>query len=68
MEGRGGKKGHIRTNGVGSGGGIVHDTLHFAGLKDRYDEGWTLSQKRKPAKPSRVMIIQISWPAAVEQH
>jgi len=50
---RGGKKGHIRTNGVGGGGKIVHDTLHFAGLKDRYDEGWTLSQKRKHATPSK---------------
>lgn len=53
VEGKGSNKGHIRTNGVGSGGGIVHDTLHFAGLKDRYEEGWTLSQKRKTAKPSK---------------
>jgi RHS repeat-associated protein len=52
-EGVGGNKAHIRSNGVGSGGGIVHDTLHFAGLKDRYKEGWTMSQKRKFTKPTR---------------
>jgi RHS repeat-associated protein len=53
VEGRGGKKGHIRINGVGGEGKIVHDTLHFAGLKDRYKEGWTLGQKRKAAEPSK---------------
>jgi len=34
----GGNKGHINTNGVGSAGGGTHDSLHFAGFKDRYDE------------------------------
>jgi RHS repeat-associated protein len=34
----GGNKGHINTNGVGSGGAATHDSLHFAGIKDRYDE------------------------------
>jgi hypothetical protein len=34
----GGNKGHINTNGVGSGGDATHDSLHFAGIKDRYDE------------------------------
>jgi RHS repeat-associated protein len=51
-KGKGGNTAHIRSNGVGSGGAIVHDTLHFAGLKDRYKEGWTMSQKRKPTKPT----------------
>jgi RHS repeat-associated protein len=34
----GGNRGHIDTNGVGQGGAIVHESLHFAGLKDRYQE------------------------------
>jgi RHS repeat-associated protein len=34
----GGNRGHINTNGIGSAGGASHDTLHFAGFKDRYDE------------------------------
>ena len=41
----GGNKGHINTNGVGSGGAETHESLHFAGIKDRSDE--------KPGDPKR---------------
>lgn len=52
VEGRGGNKGHIRSNGVGSGGAIVHELLHMAGLKDRYVEDKPKNGQRttKPAK------------------
>jgi hypothetical protein len=50
--GQGGNKAHIRSNGVGSGGAVVHDSLHFAGLKDRYEERGKKNGERNstPAK------------------
>lgn len=49
VEGRGGNKGHIQSNGVGSGGAIVHDILHMAGLKDKYEEKGKKDGKRHTA-------------------
>ena len=50
----GGNKGHIDTNGVGQGGGIVHELMHMAGMKDRYKEKYNSDPKnRKAAKPQK---------------
>jgi RHS repeat-associated protein len=52
-KGRGGNKAHVKTNGVGGGGAIVHDSLHFAGLKDRYVEGKKDKNGNRTSKPMK---------------
>ncbi|MEN3327068.1 MAG: hypothetical protein V7638_1875, partial [Acidobacteriota bacterium] len=49
----GGNKAHINTNGVGQGGAATHETLHFAGLKDRYHEKLGDPKRGRRAKPDK---------------